>query len=256
MRSAERRDTLLRLVRERGYINVAEAARVMEVDTSTIRRDLAYLRELGLVERSHGGAIPIRDEAEVPITQKVGRQVAEKEAVARAVARMVPDGAAVILDSGSTALMVARALGEHRDLTVITPDIRVANEILAHEGIRLIVPGGELVPDTSTVIGQEALDTIRRLHVDLAVMGADAVDAAGATNLSSVVVPFKRAVLAAAQTAILAVDSSKIGTRRLIRVATLDEFDHLVTDAGADNAEVAEYPVPVTLAPLSSEEDA
>lgn len=255
MHTADRRDALLRLVRDRGYVNVADAARELAVDSSTIRRDLGRLRELGLIERSHGGAIPIRDEAEVPFLEKIGRQVAEKRAIAQAVAGLVPDNATVLLDAGSTCLMVARALSAHEGLTVITPDIRVAAELITRPDLRLIVPGGEAVPFTSTVLGHEAVDMIRRLHVDVAVMAVDAVDVDGASNLSSVVVPFKRAMIGAAARTILASDSSKLGTRRLIRVATLDEFAQLVTDESADEAEIRRYPLPVVRAPLVPEEN-
>lgn len=255
MHTSDRRDALLRLIRDRGYVNVADAARDLAVDASTIRRDLGRLRELGLVERSHGGAIPIRDEAEVPFLEKIGRQVAEKRAVAQGVAALIPDNATVLLDAGSTCLMIARALSGHDGLTVITPDIRVAAELITRPDVRLIVPGGEAVPSTSTVLGQEAVDMVRRLHVDVAVMGVDAVDVDGATNLNSVVVPFKRAMLGAARRTILAADSSKLGTRRLIRVATLDEFAQLVTDESADEAEIGRYPLPVVRAPLAPEEN-
>lgn len=256
MHTSHRRDMLLRLVRDRGYVNVAEAARDLGVDPSTVRRDLNRLGELKLIERSHGGAIPVRDEAEVPLLEKIGRQVAEKRAIAHAVAQLVPHNATVLLDAGSTCLMVARALSQHEGLTVITPDIRVAAELITRPNVRLIVPGGEAVPDTSTVLSQEAVDMVRRLNVDIAVMAVDAVDVDGATNLNSVVVPFKRAMLGAASETILVADASKLGTRRLIRIATLDEFTHLVTDETADESEVRRYPIPVVRAPLVPEENA
>lgn len=255
MHATDRRDALLRLVRDHGYVNVADAARAFAVDTSTIRRDLGRMRELGLIERSHGGAIPIRDEDEVPFLEKVGRQVDEKRAVAKAVAALIQKSSTVLLDAGSTCFMVARELATLDGLTVITPDIRIAAELISRPDIRLIVPGGEAVPSTSTVLGQEAIDMVRRLHVDVAIMGVDAVDVEGASNLNSVVVPFKRAMLGAASRTILAADSSKLGTRRLIRVASLDEFTQLVTDERADEAELARYPLKVIRAPLTPEKN-
>ena len=251
MHTAERRDTLLRTIRTRGYLNVAEAAEELGVDTSTVRRDLARLESAGLIQRSHGGAVPVRDEAEVPLGQKLGLHVAEKRAIAHEVARHIPNGSTVLLDAGSSSLLVAQALTAHTGLTVITPDVSIAAELITRNDVRLILPGGEAVPETSTVLSQEAVEMVRRLHVDVAVMGADAVDARGASNLNSAVVPFKRAMIGSATRTILAADHSKLNTRRLISVATLEELSLLVTDDGGPEEATADYPIDVVRVALA-----
>jgi DeoR/GlpR family transcriptional regulator of sugar metabolism len=253
VKAAERRDELLRLIRQRGYVNVSQAAAELAVDTSTVRRDLARLDDLGLVERSHGGALPQRDEAEVPYDVKIGRLVAEKQAIGQLVSTLIPEGSTVILDSGSTTLMVAQALTEHRGITVITPDVRIAAELLFQPDIRVIVPGGEGLAGTSTLLSQEAVESMRRFHVDVAVMAVDAVDAEVTSNLNSAVVPLKRAMMGAARHTILAVDSSKFGSRKLVRVAPVEEFDEIVTDAGLDEPTAAGFPVPVRRAAVNHE---
>lgn len=245
MQSTERRDQLMRLVRERGYVNVSDVARELGVDGSTVRRDLARLDALGLVERSHGGATPVRDQAEVPYDVKIGKRVAEKRAIGRLVASMIDDGSSVMLDDGSTSLMVARALSGHRDITVVTPDIRVAAELAAVPGVRLIVPGGEMLATTYTLLSQDAVEAVRRYHVDMAVICCDSVDLDGASNRNSALVPLKRAMIGSAQRAVLAVDSSKFGSRMLVHVASLPEFDSIATDDGVADTQVAGYPVPI-----------
>lgn len=245
MSSTARRDELLRTLRDQGYVRVTEAAAEMRVDSSTIRRDLVRLEKLGLVRRSHGAALPPRDDVEVPYSVKMSRAVREKKAIGRRVASMIDDGASVILDSGSTSLMVARALAQHRDLTIITPDIQVAAEVINRPNVRLIVPGGESLSPTTTVISQEAVESVRNYRVDVVVLGADAVDPEGASNHGSAVVPLKRAMLEAARRSILVVDSSKIGSRQLVPVCALHEVDQVVTDAGMAPTDLDEYPVPV-----------
>lgn len=245
MRASDRRDALLREVQDRGYVNAAEAAGEFGVDSSTIRRDLLRLDQLGLLQRSHGGAVARRDEADVPYDVKIRKLVPEKEAIGAAAAAQIPDGATVMLDSGSTTLMVAKALAGRTDLTVITPDVVIAAELIVNPSIRLIVPGGESLRDTTTVVSQEAVEMVRRYHVDIAVMASDAVDAAGPTNMNGVVVPLKRAMMGAALRSLLVADSSKIGQRCLVKVSPMEEFDELITDAGADPRETAGYPIPV-----------
>ncbi|WP_153393754.1 DeoR/GlpR family DNA-binding transcription regulator [Ornithinicoccus halotolerans] len=245
MRATDRRDEILRLVREEGYVNAAALAQRLNVDTSTVRRDLARLEQLGLVDRSHGGAIRRRDEPEVPYQVKLEQRVAEKEAIGRAAAAQVPDGGSVMLDSGSTTLMVARALSGRRNLTVVTADVRIAAELVTRPDVRLIVPGGESVPDTTTVVSQEAVELVQRMHVDLTVLGVDALDRDGATSFTSTVVPLKRAMIASGRRTVIVADSSKLGRRQLVRVASLEEVDEVITDAGADPRLVDQFPVPV-----------
>lgn len=249
---AERRDELLRIIRQRGYVNVTQAAAELSVDASTVRRDLARLDELGLVQRSHGGAVPLRDEAEIPYDIKIGRLVEEKRAIGRLVSTLIPEGATVILDAGSTTLLVARALSEHRGITVITPDVRIAAELFRPE-MRVIVPGGEGLPGTSTLLSQEAVEAMRRYHVDIAVMAVDALDETVASNGNSAVVPLKRAMMGAARRTLLAADHSKFGVRKLVTVARIEEFDEIVTDEGVDPTMVDRLPVPVRCAQLIQE---
>lgn len=246
MRTSDRRDALVRAVRERGYLSAAEAAEEFGVNSSTIRRDLTRLDQLGLLQRSHGGAISRRDEADVPYDVKIRKLVPQKQAIGAAAAALIPEGATVMLDSGSTTLMIAKALVDRTDLTVITPDVVIAAELVVHPSIRLIVPGGESLQDTTTVVSQEAVEMVRRYHVDIAIIASDAVDAAGPTNMNGVVVPLKRAMMDSARRAILVADSSKLGQRRLVRVAPLEDFAELITDEGADVAETDGYPIPVT----------
>lgn len=245
MRTSDRRDALLRVVRDRGYVNAAEAAEEFGVNSSTIRRDLTRLDQLGLLQRSHGGAVSRRDEADVPYDVKIRKLVPEKQAIGAAAAALIPDGATVMLDSGSTTLMVAKALADRTDLTIVTPDVVIAAELIVHPSIRLIVTGGEDVKDTTTVVSQEAVEMVRRYHVDVAIMASDAVDAAGPTNMNGVVVPLKRAMMGSARRSILLADSSKLGQRRLVRVAPLEDFEELITDTGADPTETAAYSIPV-----------
>lgn len=215
-----------------GYVEAKALADQLGVDASTIRRDLDALERAGQAQRTHGGARPAPGAtAKLPYTMKEGERLIEKAAIARAAARRVRDGETVILDSGSTTYEVARALRHHADLTIITNDLRIAKFVAETPGVRLLVTGGELLGSVFTLVGERAIAFLSDYTADWAFLGADAVDIdAGITNMNTLEVPLKRAMITAAADAVVVADSSKFGRRALAKVAGLDEITRVMTD--------------------------
>jgi DeoR family transcriptional regulator, aga operon transcriptional repressor len=240
--SKQRREEILSRLHRHGYVSVRQLSADYGVDTSTIRRDLETMAQLGMVTRSHGGATLPAEPAEIPYSVKVETNVAEKRAIARSVADSIPHGRSLMMDSGSTTLEIARALRGHRDMTVITNDLRVAAEIANQGDVRLIVLGGEALPAVYTLASERAVALINEFHVDYAIMGADAVDPSGITNVNSNEVSMKRAMMRVADHVVVVADSSKFGQAALVRVA-------VVTDDGLSGEQAAEYPVEVRRVP-------
>lgn len=241
----QRREEILRLVHRHGYVSARQLAEEYGVDASTIRRDLDRMASLGMIVRSHGGATLPTEPAEVPYDLKVERNVAQKRSIARAVADLIPNGSSLLLDSGSTTLEVARALRNHREMTVITNDLRVAAEIANQGDVHLIVLGGEVLPTVYTLMSERAVDMIHDFNVTYAVLGADAIDQRGITNTNSNEVSMKRAMIDGAEHVMVVADSSKFDRSSLVRVADFSGVDLVVTDDGLDEEIAADYPVPV-----------
>jgi DeoR/GlpR family transcriptional regulator of sugar metabolism len=244
-----RRDEILRRIQRHGYVSASQLSEDFAVDPSTIRRDLDTLGRQGLVVRSHGGASMSTEAAEVPYAVKVELNVLKKRGIALAAAEQIAEGSSALIDSGSTTLEVARALRAHRGLTVITDDLRVGAELADHGGIRLLVTGGEVMPPVYTMIDERAVETIRRYHVNVAVLGTDAIDATGLTNSNSFEAPLKRAMIESAERVIVVADSSKFGRRALVRIADLDQIDLVITDDAFDQERADQYDVEILRVP-------
>jgi DeoR family transcriptional regulator, aga operon transcriptional repressor len=245
----KRRQEILQQVQQQGYVSARDLADQYHVDTSTVRRDLDALARLGLVVRNHGGAsLPAepRGASDVDTTTRMP----QKRAIAQAVARIIGDGRSLLIDSGSTTLEVAKALRDHKGLTVVTNDLRVAAEMASHDDLRLIVIGGEVLPNVYTLMSERAVDLISEYHVDYAVIGADAIDPRGITNISSFEAPLKRALIRAGTKVLLVADSAKFGQSALVRVAGLEDVGLIVTDEGLPEEVAAAYPVEVLRVPV------
>ncbi len=162
-------------------------------------------------------------------------------------------GGSLVLDSGSTTFALAQVIGARNDLTVATNDLRIAHYLAEGGGIRLLVTGGQLIDSVFTLVGPSALTNLEGLQVDWAFLGADAVDPeAGVTNVNTVEVPIKQAMLAAAARKVLLADSSKFGRRALATVVGIDAFDYVVTDAGLSAEQGLRYGDRLVRVPLDT----
>lgn len=250
------RSELLRRIQQRGYGTVAELAAEFGVTPSTIRRHLDLLQTRGVIERSHGGVQAVASTPEIPYAAKESERHRQKQAIAFGVANRIGPGQSVLLDSGSTTLEVARKLRLHIGLTIVTNDIRVANEVASHPSARLIVIGGERLPSVYTMSGPDSLRQIEELRVDVAVLSADAVNAQSVTNASSEEVAMKRAMIESSKVRYLVADSSKFERTLLIKVCDLSEFTLGVTDTGLDPMVASHYPIPMIRVPVSQNDTA
>lgn len=238
----ERRREIIRRMYLLGYIGAQELAADLEVDASTIRRDLHALASAGLVQRTHGGARVPAGATDLPYALKEQEHRAAKAAIGRAAAALVRDGESVMLDSGSTVYAVALHLRYRRQLTVIVNDLRAAILVADFPSARLLVPGGEQLASNYALVSEYAASFAHDLRVDWAFLGADAIDIrAGITNTNTLEVPLKRAMLASARQAVVVADSSKFGRRALVRVADLDDVERIVTDDGLPLGLAAPY---------------
>jgi DeoR/GlpR family transcriptional regulator of sugar metabolism len=225
-----RRDVILRLLGERGRLEVAELTERLGVSGMTIRRDLDELQQDGVLRRVHGGAV--RWERSPFESRRVAR-AEEKRRIAGRTAELIADGDSVAIDTGTTAHCVAHALRGKRDLVVVTNSIHVAAEFQGtpDASAKVLLAGGVIAPEMC-LVGTLATDTIRRLHVNKLVLGCGGLtEERGLTFFDIEESEVRRAMLEIAETVIAVMDHTKFGRTEMISVASLDQVDVIVTDA-------------------------
>jgi DeoR family fructose operon transcriptional repressor len=237
---AGRKADLAAFVEQVGEVTVGGLAEHFRVSIDTIRRDLDQLDREGVVVRTHGGAVSaeaqLKDRA---LDVRLRMQTEEKEKIARLAAGLIDDGAVVMLNAGTTTLALARALRNHRDLTIATNNLRIPAEISPSVFRDLYVFGGAVRAITQATTGPVTFTMTPGgpevdIRCDLALIAVGAIDAAGfSTSNMGDANMMAEMIQRAERTAILA-DSSKVGRRLFAQVATLDRADYLVTDASPD----------------------
>ncbi len=239
---SRRADIAVRL-QERGFQSVNDLAQAFGVDASTIRRDLDKLEAEGIVQRTHGGAVPI-ESGEPRAEAGGGRHRAEMAAIGAAMAERVLEGQTILLDAGETTLEVARHLRQAR-LTVVTHDLRIGLEIATKPSINLVFIGGELLPSGFGMWGPTSVQQVENLRVNVAIFGSDTVMDDGLYSTSSYEIELKRKMRSIASQAFFVADSSKFGREALFKVFGFEDFTAGITDAMLDPIRAAQLPVPV-----------
>lgn len=234
-----RRERMYALINEREFVPVSELSEAFRVSEVTVRTDLEELDSRGLVRRVRGGALrrTVRT-SELPFEQTAVVAAAAKTAIGRAAATFVSAGDTVILDVGTTATAVARALVERidlREVTVFTNGLNVAMELEpAIPRLHVLVTGGTLRPLQHSLVDPLGARMLEDVHADVAFIGCNGVDPqGGVTNVNLPEAEIKQRMLRAAHRRVVVADGSKLGRVALSRLCDVDDIDLLITDASA-----------------------
>src|SRR5262245_22187714 len=226
---------ILQLVAGGGFVLVSDVAARLAVSEMTIRRDLAALEDRGLIVRTHGGAISIGrrevfDGAEPAFSSRRRRNAAAKAAIAHAAAALVGERESIGIDVGTSALALAEALVERRDIAVFTNNLYAA-AALGRGNCPVHVLGGVVRGPELSVIGSNPLRQIRHYYLSKLFLGVSGATPEGFFDYSPEDTEIKRAWMAQAERVIVLCDSSKFDHRSVTRVCGLGEVAVLVSEA-------------------------
>ncbi|CAN5370689.1 DeoR/GlpR family DNA-binding transcription regulator [soil metagenome] len=233
-----RREWIEQRVRSAREVNFAELAAQLDVSEMTIRRDVEALETVGVLRRVVGGAIAVQGkDTEPSFATRVADAAPEKNHIADVVAQLIGPKETVILDSGSTALAVARSLkGRALALTVVTPSVLAALALVDEPDTTVVLTGGELRAGELSLIGPSAEDTLANYNCDTYVMGVAGIDGdRGISDYHQAESRVKRAASSRADRVIVAADKSKLGRVTFVSIAALTQVHTIVTDGPADH---------------------
>jgi len=242
--TSQRRLQISELVRQQGSVQVSRLADRFGVSAQTVRKDLRYLAERGVMARAYGGAIDSGvigngSPAEPNYEAKITSYLAEKRRIGVRAATLIKPGDTVAIDSGTTAIQLAKALPDI-DITVVTNDYGVLTALASKPSINLVMLGGELRRRNMAFYGGLTVEALDALHVDKLFLGVDGFDLErGITTHYEPEALLNRKMVENAGTVIAITDSSKFGKVCLHRIIAVAELDTLITDKEAPEEIVA-----------------
>lgn len=233
----ERKRIILEELNRDGKVKVISLAERFLVSEETIRRDLDALERSGKLKRVYGGAVrKSYQEGEPPyqLRQSLNREA--KMAIGWRAAGCLQDGDTLVIDTGTTAMELARAIKGRNRLTIITNSLPVAAVLTESLNQRLftgqvILLGGELNPEQQSVSGPLCIRMLERFHVDKAFISVGGISLAnGISDYDLNESIMSQVMIAAAKEVIVLCDQSKIGVKAFYQIAPIEAADVVISE--------------------------
>lgn len=228
--SQPRHGRILEALRQTGFQSVSSLAAELEVSDMTIRRDLRKLEQAGELRIVHGGASLRPQTVAEGYEARAVEHAQAKQAIGRRGAQLVASTDTIGVDAGTTAHELAAALDNTFVGSVVSYSVPVIAEISRREGVHLIGTGGDLYRPSQAFVGPAAVESIDRLRLRIAFVGAGGADDRGLYVAADIERPTKRALMRGADQVVVLLDSSKFDSSAPVRLCTWDEVDILITD--------------------------
>lgn len=247
MLTRHRKELLLARLKQDGQIIARSLSEELGLSEDTIRRDLRELAAEGLLQRVHGGALPL--DPPLPPSPAMGnfnqrQQIASdaKPAIARAAAAMIAPGQVVFIDGGTTAVQLAHALPADLRCTVVTHSPSVAVELAEHPLVEVILIGGRLFKHSIVAMGPSALEAITQIRTDIYFMGVCSLHPeSGISTGDFDEAGVKRAISSMAQRTVVLASPEKLDTASPYQIAPLSQVSAIIVNGDAPQAAVARY---------------
>lgn len=235
MYPAERREAIVNLLSQKGFVSIRDLAVALGVSEITIRRDLKLLQRQGVVEKVVGGGQVTKSTTEPAFMNKRILQQGEKGRIAKKALTLIEPGMTIGLSAGTTTWTVAQHIkpniNNFKNLTFVTDSTNVALALQENGWEDIHLTGGQFRTPSDALVGPLAEDMARKLHTDLLFLGAHGVDIAfglSSPNLQESAI--NRILMENTESVVLLFDHTKWGVRALAHQADLDEVDVVVTN--------------------------
>lgn len=228
-----RRERIAEMVNKNNTITNEEIMQTFGVSIETVRRDLAYLEERGLLERVYGGAVKKKFMSVEPkYASRESVNNGEKKEIALVAESMILENETVFFDLGTTVLLIANLLNEEKNITAFTNSLRTAM-CLADKNQNVIMPGGKVRGMEYAVSGSISEDCMLNFNIDKAFIGAGGINENGITDFIIDEARLRSKIIKNAEKVIVVADFSKMGIKAPCKVCELSDIDVLITDEKA-----------------------
>lgn len=234
MLSSQRKQQILALLATKNQVISSELSVHFGVSEDSVRRDLRELAAEGLLQRVHGGALPV-SAAIAPFETRKNVQISSKQRIARTAVQLIQPGQVVIIDGGTTTAEMVQLLPRDLAFTAITHSPSIAIALVDFPLVEVIMLGGQLYRHSVVSVGSAVLESIARINADLFFMGVTGVHkTAGLTTGNYEEAGVKRAFSARAAETIVMVSKEKLNSASAFVIGEMTLASSLIFDGEPD----------------------
>src|SRR5690606_5300842 len=219
-------------INKNGHVSVVDLCESLKVSSVTIRKDLQFLEDAGMIFRTHGGATNVNPyQKDRPINEKALLHAAEKKRIGSEAAKMVEPNDSIIIASGTTMQYFAREIVPQERLTVITSAINVTMELIDYDNVDIIQLGGPVRKTSSSITGRYAEDLLSDFFCSKLFLGVDGIDfELGITTTNAQEALLNRRMMESVHKVIVLADFSKFDRKSLGKISALSKVDMIISD--------------------------
>ena len=232
MTSEQRKQRILDLLKENDSVRVTNLSRQFGVSEVTIRTDLEDMEKKGLLSRVHGGAVSsYKPYYSMNLNQRLETNQKAKVAIAERVAELIQPNDTVMLNAGTTTLLVFRRFPANYNLSIVTNSISIALEASGNPNYNVILVGGSVNTKYQFTYGNDAVRQLQKYHADKLILSVDGIDAhQGFTTYYNKEATVDVAMIEQSDCCIVAADHSKFGHSAFAKISDLSVADYIVTN--------------------------
>ena len=236
-----RKQKILELLKENDSVRVANLSRIFGVSEVTVRTYLEDMEKKGLLSRVHGGAVSsYKPYYSMNLNQRLETNQQAKVKIAERVAPLIQPNDTVMLNAGTTTLLVFRKFPTNYNLSIVTNSISIALEASGNPNYNVILLGGSVNTKYQFTYGNDAVSQLKKYHADKLVLSVDGIDAKhGFSTYYNQEATVAAAMIEQSDCCIIAADHSKFGHTAFAKISDLSVADYIVTN-GALNRELTE----------------
>ena len=235
MRLSERQNKILEWTSKEDALSIDDLAQHFRLSTQTIRKDMNSLCEAGMLRRVHGGGCLPSAIENLSFSTRQIMNATNKKKIALTVAEQIPDGSTIFLGIGTTVGSVANALLHHKDIRVLTNNLKAAAILCNNADIDTHVSGGKLRQSDHDLVGVETIRFFSSFKADYAIVGTGGLDPAfGMMDFKPDEAYVTQSLLENSRQKILVADHTKWNRTANVKVAAFSELDLMVTDVLLD----------------------
>ncbi len=233
-----RRKKILEMLDKNGSVRVTELSNFFSTSEVTIRTDLADMESKGLLTRTHGGAVSsYKPYYNMSLNQRMSTNQEYKEIIAKKIADMIENNDTIMLNSGTTTLLVFRAIPRELNLSIVTNSISIALEGTTNPNFNIILLGGMVNPKYQFTFGSDAIRQLKSYHADKLILSVDGIDSEhGFSTYYDKEAEIDRIMLEQSSVNIVAADHSKFNRCAFTKIADVSIADYIITDTDVPNS--------------------